>query len=97
MFEALLEGLTWEAVKRGEVDLSLVGIDSTTARARHDAAGSSASRPPSWEAARGRRTSSSDEETERLWGHPPSNTIAALPGRGGSCSPPTAPANPPTR
>ncbi|MBT2481643.1 transposase [Streptomyces sp. ISL-94] len=39
VFEALLEGLTAEAAKRGEVDLSLVGIDSTTARAHHDAAG----------------------------------------------------------
>lgn len=39
MFEALLEGLIAEAAKRGEVDLSLVSIDSTTARAHHDAAG----------------------------------------------------------
>lgn len=39
IFEALLEGLIAEAVKRGEVDLSLVSIDSTTARAHHDAAG----------------------------------------------------------
>ena len=39
VFEALLEGLIAEAAKRGEVDLSLVGIDSTTARAHHDAAG----------------------------------------------------------
>jgi transposase len=39
VFEALLEGLIAEAVKRGEVDLSLVSIDSTTARAHHDAAG----------------------------------------------------------
>ncbi len=33
VFEALLEGLIAEAEKRGEVDLSLVSIDSTTARA----------------------------------------------------------------
>jgi transposase len=39
VFEALLEGLISEAAKRGEVDLSLVSIDSTTARAHHDAAG----------------------------------------------------------
>ncbi|MBE1589034.1 transposase [Nonomuraea angiospora] len=39
LFEALLEGLIAEAAKRGEVDLSLVSIDSTTARAHHDAAG----------------------------------------------------------
>lgn len=39
VFEALLEGLIAEAAKRGEVDLSLVSIDSTTARAYHDAAG----------------------------------------------------------
>lgn len=37
--EALLEGLIMEATKRGEVDLLLVSIDSTTARAHHDAAG----------------------------------------------------------
>lgn len=39
VFEVLLEGLIAEAVKQGEVDLSLVSIDSTTARAHHDAAG----------------------------------------------------------
>ncbi len=39
VFEALLEGLITEAARRGEVDLSLVSIDSTTARAHHDAAG----------------------------------------------------------
>ncbi len=39
VFEVLLEGLIAEAAKRGEVDLSLVSVDSTTARAHHDAAG----------------------------------------------------------
>ncbi len=39
VFEALLEGLIAQAATRGEVDLSLVSIDSTTARAHHDAAG----------------------------------------------------------
>jgi transposase len=39
VFEALLEGLIAEAAKRGKVDVSLVSIDSTTARAHHDAAG----------------------------------------------------------
>lgn len=39
VFEALLEGLIAEAAKRGMVDLSLVSVDSTTARAHHDAAG----------------------------------------------------------
>ncbi len=39
VFEALLEGPIAEAAKRGEVDLSLVSVDSTTARAHHDAAG----------------------------------------------------------
>lgn len=39
VFEALLQGLIAEAAKRGEVDLSLVSVDSTTARAHHDAAG----------------------------------------------------------
>jgi transposase len=39
VFKALLEGLITESAKRGEVDLSLVSIDSTTARAHHDAAG----------------------------------------------------------
>jgi transposase len=39
VFEALLERLIAEAAKRDEADLSLVNIDSTTARAHHDAAG----------------------------------------------------------
>ncbi len=39
VFENLLEGLIAEAAKRGEVDLSLVSIDSTTARSHDDAAG----------------------------------------------------------
>ncbi|GAA2846555.1 hypothetical protein GCM10010517_03300 [Streptosporangium fragile] len=39
VFEALLEGLIAQAAARGTVDLSLVGVDSTTARAHHDAAG----------------------------------------------------------
>ncbi len=39
VFEALLEGLIAEGARRGEVDLSLVSVDSTTARAHHDAAG----------------------------------------------------------
>jgi transposase len=39
VFEALLEGLVAEAAQRGEVDLSLVSVDSATVRAHHDAAG----------------------------------------------------------
>lgn len=39
VFESLLEGLIAEAARRGEVDVSLVSVDSTTARAHHDAAG----------------------------------------------------------
>jgi transposase len=39
VFTALLEGLIAEAARRGETDLSLVSVDSTTARAHHDAAG----------------------------------------------------------
>ncbi|MFD7102305.1 transposase [Streptomyces celluloflavus] len=39
VFEALLEGVIAEAAERGGVDLSLVSVDSTTARAHHDAAG----------------------------------------------------------
>ena len=39
VFETLLEGAITEAAKQGEVDLTLVSIDSTTARAHHDAAG----------------------------------------------------------
>ncbi|KOV51326.1 transposase [Streptomyces sp. AS58] len=39
VFEALLKGLTAEAAKRGKVDLSLLSVDSSTARAHHDAAG----------------------------------------------------------
>ncbi len=37
--EALLEGLTVEAAKRGEVDLFRVSMDSTTARVHHDTVG----------------------------------------------------------
>lgn len=50
VFEALLEGLIAEAEKRGEVDLSLVSIDSTTVRAHHDAAGMHTSQdvPVAW-------------------------------------------------
>ncbi len=39
VFDALLEGLIAQAAARGAVDLSLVRVDSTTARAHHDAAG----------------------------------------------------------
>ncbi len=39
VFDALLEGLIAEAGTRGAVDVSLVGVDSTTARAHHDVAG----------------------------------------------------------
>jgi transposase len=39
VFEALLEGMIAEAAERGQVDLSLVSVDSTTVRAHHDAAG----------------------------------------------------------
>lgn len=39
VFEALLEGVITVAAKRGEVDLSLVSVDSTTVRAHHDASG----------------------------------------------------------
>ena len=39
VFEALLEGLIAQAAARGEVDLSLVSVDSTITRAHHDAAG----------------------------------------------------------
>lgn len=39
VFTALLEGLIAEGARVGRVDLSLVSVDSTTARAHHDAAG----------------------------------------------------------
>lgn len=39
VFQALMDAAIAEAARRGQVDLSLVGIDSTTARAHHDAAG----------------------------------------------------------
>ncbi|WP_406459455.1 transposase [Streptomyces sp. NBC_00876] len=38
VFEALLEGLISQAAKRGDVELSLAGVDSTTASAHHGAA-----------------------------------------------------------
>jgi transposase len=39
VFESLLEGVIAEAARRGETDMSLVSVDSTTARAHQDAAG----------------------------------------------------------
>ncbi|GFE19534.1 hypothetical protein Sgleb_75810 [Streptomyces glebosus] len=39
VFSVLLEGLIAEAARGGITDLSLVSVDSTTARAHHDAAG----------------------------------------------------------
>ncbi|GAA1123637.1 transposase [Nocardiopsis composta] len=39
VFAALLDGAIAEAARQGEADLSLVSVDSTTARAHHDAAG----------------------------------------------------------
>lgn len=39
VFTALLEGLIAEAARQGKTDLSLVSVDSTTARAHHDATG----------------------------------------------------------
>lgn len=39
VFTALLEGVIAEAARQGETDLSLVSVDSTTARDHHDAAG----------------------------------------------------------
>jgi transposase len=38
-FELLLDGMIAEAARRGQVDMSLVGVDSTVVRAHHDAAG----------------------------------------------------------
>jgi transposase len=39
VFTALLEGVIAEAARQGQTDLSLVSVDSTTARTHHDAAG----------------------------------------------------------
>ncbi|KPI04664.1 Transposase [Streptomyces sp. OK228] len=39
VFAALMEAVITEAARRGQVDLSLVSVDSTVARAHHDAAG----------------------------------------------------------
>lgn len=39
VFATLLEGLIAEAARRGKTDLSPASVDSTTARAHHDAAG----------------------------------------------------------
>lgn len=39
VFAALMDGMIAEAAARGQVDLSLVSVDSTVARAHHDAAG----------------------------------------------------------
>lgn len=39
VFQALMDGMIAEAARRGQTDLSLVSVDSTVARAHHDAAG----------------------------------------------------------
>jgi transposase len=39
VFAALMDGMIAEAARRGQVDMSLVSVDSTVARAHHDAAG----------------------------------------------------------
>ncbi|CAL9565673.1 IS5 family transposase ISSan1 [Streptomyces sp. enrichment culture] len=39
VFQALVDGMITEAARRGQTDLSLVSVDSTVARAHHDAAG----------------------------------------------------------
>ncbi|GAA2652624.1 hypothetical protein GCM10010400_05340 [Streptomyces aculeolatus] len=39
VFQALMEAVIAEATRRDQVDLSLVSVDSTTARAHHGAAG----------------------------------------------------------
>jgi len=39
VFLALMDGMIAEAAQRGQTDLSLVSVDSTVARAHHDAAG----------------------------------------------------------
>ena len=39
VFQALLEGVIAEAARRVETDMSLVGVDSTTMQAHHDAVG----------------------------------------------------------
>jgi transposase len=39
VFAALMDGMIAEAAGRGQADMSLVSVDSTVARAHHDAAG----------------------------------------------------------
>ncbi len=39
VFAAVMEAVIAEAARRGQADFSLVSVDSTTARAHHDAAG----------------------------------------------------------
>lgn len=39
VFQALMDGMITEAARREQTDLSLVSVDSTVARAHHDAAG----------------------------------------------------------
>ena len=38
VFAALMEGMIAGAARRGQADMSLVSVDSTVARAHHDAA-----------------------------------------------------------
>lgn len=39
VFQALMDGMIAEAARGGQTDLALVSVDSTVARAHHDAAG----------------------------------------------------------
>ncbi len=55
VFTAVFQGAITEAAQRGLVDLSLVSVDSTTARAHHDAAGMIVEPATSGRAGEGRR------------------------------------------
>jgi transposase len=53
VFAALMEGMIAEAARRGQADMSLVSVDSTVARAHHDAAGPrKPGKLPRWPSAR---------------------------------------------
>jgi len=77
VFEALPDGVTAEAAQRGAADLSLTRVDSTTARAHHDAAGMPRDRDvmPALE-----RAAAEEENARQRKGGSPGERLRPLPG-----------------
>jgi len=73
---ALMEGLIAEAARRGKTDLSLVSVDSTTARAHQDAAGMRMGK----EVVDALEEAAAEEEKARSKGAVPKNKAGRTPG-----------------